>query len=55
MECYLVKLFGWSLYEIEQSDAESLLRFINEYPAWSARHEKGGVASRRVYADQVDL
>ena len=46
IEIQLAKAFGWSLYDIDETDASHLMEFIN--------HLTGGrAATPRVYADQV--
>lgn len=46
----LVEMFHWNLHDIDETDMDSLLRFVSYYPHWhSARKEKP-----RAYSDQVD-
>jgi len=47
----MVHLFGWSLREIDESDIESLIPFVMEYPRWKARQKAGG--GRQLYADEA--
>jgi hypothetical protein len=46
----MVKAFGWSLREIDETSIESLLPFIQRFTGASGT----GSQSRQVYADQVD-
>jgi transketolase N-terminal domain/subunit len=50
MEAALVKAFGWSLRDIDETDIESLLPFIFRMNATA-----GGGEPKRVYCDEVDL
>jgi hypothetical protein len=45
IEVLLAKSLGWSLYDIDETDASHLLEFIN--------HLTGGRVETRIYADQV--
>jgi hypothetical protein len=45
IEVQLAKALGWSLYDIDETDAAHLLEFIN--------HLTGERSAPRVYADQV--
>jgi hypothetical protein len=45
IEVQLAKSLGWSLYDIDETDASHLLEFIN--------HLTGEHPAPRVYADQV--
>jgi hypothetical protein len=45
IEVLLAKSLGWSLHDIDETDAGHLLAFIG--------HLTGRKAERRVYADQV--
>jgi hypothetical protein len=45
IEVLLAKSLGWSLYDIDETDAAHLLEFIN--------HLTGEQAPQRIYADQV--
>lgn len=50
LEIALVRAFGWSLYEIDRTDIESLLPFVQ-------RLTDGGEMSKtrpRVYCDQIE-
>jgi hypothetical protein len=51
LECVLVDVFGWSLYEIDRTDIHTLLPFIFHYPKW-----KGGErhAHPKAFCDEVD-
>ncbi len=53
MECQIVDLFGWSPPEIDESDIDSLIPLVFEYPLWKAK-QKTRSGRRQVYADQVD-
>lgn len=56
LECQLVELFHWSLYQIDETDIESLLPFVFYYPQWRARatEKKTGEKKKEVFADQVN-
>ena len=49
VEHALVKAYGWSLYDIDRTDAESLLQFIFYDPEAAPREKP----TRRVHCDQV--
>lgn len=49
----MVDLFGWSLREIDETDIESLIPFVFEYPRWKARSKHG--LPRQLFADQAEL
>lgn len=46
----MVRAFGWSLHEIDETDIESLLPFIFRFTATEAKAPSNG----KVYCDQVD-
>lgn len=46
-------LFGWNLYEIDQTDIESLIPFVMRYPRWKAQH-KASNGRQEVFVDEVD-
>jgi hypothetical protein len=46
-------MFGWSLREIDETDIESLIPFVFEYPRWRIGQQTGG-GEKQVYADQVN-
>jgi hypothetical protein len=48
----IVDMFHWSLYDIDNTDMDSLLTFIIHYPHWKEKQTHG--APKKVYADQVD-
>jgi hypothetical protein len=54
LECSMVDVFHWSLFQIDETDIESLIPFIFQYPKWK---EKRGVDDRRkqLFADEVDF
>jgi hypothetical protein len=49
LEISLVKAFGWSLYEIDHTDIETLIPFINQFVG----SEIHPVTKKKVYCDQV--
>jgi hypothetical protein len=49
----IVDLFHWSLWDIDNTDMESLLTFIIHYPHWKDKQTRGTL-NKEVYADQVD-
>lgn len=49
----MVRTLGWSLYDIDQTDSESLLAFINRF-AETEGGESGPAISHKTYCDQVD-
>jgi hypothetical protein len=53
MEISLVKTFGWSLHDIDETDIESLLPFIHQYTAGGTPRAAAGSQPGRVYADQA--
>jgi len=50
MEISLVKAFGWSLRDIDETDIESLLPFVNLF----AGMDDHPMAKKKVYCDQVN-
>lgn len=48
-----MELFHWSLREIDETDIESLIPFIFEYPKW----KRNGAAGKRkiLFADEADF
>lgn len=48
---------GWSLYDIDETDIESLLPFVFRYPEYLKEHDGKGSTKNtaRVFADQVEL
>lgn len=52
-ECMVVELFHWSLYQIDETDIESLIPFVFRYPKWKTER---GVADKRkeMFADEVN-
>jgi len=60
LEIALAKAFGWSLWEIDETDIESLVGFVNRFTAVNGvngygtdQRMKTGRGSRK-YCDQVD-
>ncbi len=52
LEISLVRAFGWSLHDIDETAVESLLPFVGRF---GKQKEKGTPAPRRTaYADEVD-
>jgi len=45
-------MFHWSLHDIDETDIESLIPFVFEYPAWKAKQKT--TSGRKVYADQAN-
>jgi len=45
----LVRTFGWSLHDIDETDVESLLTFVSGLTG-----KKPAFARKRGYCDQVD-
>ena len=54
LECSIVDMFHWSLHDIDETDIESLIPFVMEYPAWKAK-QKAGEGKRELYIDDIDL
>jgi hypothetical protein len=52
MEISLINRFGWSLRDIDETDIESLLPFINRL---NSAGEPGEPGTRKAYADEVDF
>ena len=48
-----MEIFHWSLFQIDETDIESLIPFVFRYPKWK---EERGVAGKRkqLFADQAD-
>ena len=51
-ECTVVDLFGWSLREIDETDIETLIPFVFEYPKWKSGNR---TLRKQLYADQLEL
>ncbi|MBP8030082.1 MAG: hypothetical protein KAY78_02835 [Pseudomonadales bacterium] len=51
-----MELFHWSLYQIDETDIESLLPFVFYYPQWRAKtsEKKTSEKKKEVFADQVN-
>ena len=49
LEISLVKAFGWSLYDIDHTDIETLIPFINQFVG----SEIHPATKKKVYCDQV--
>lgn len=49
-----MKAFGWSLRDIDDTDIESLLPFINRMSAQGGQGSPG-TGQKKVYADEVDF
>lgn len=47
-------MFRWSLHEIDETDIESLIPFVFEYPRWKERQKSTGGKRQQVYADEAD-
>jgi transketolase N-terminal domain/subunit len=50
LEILLAKNFGWSLYEIDNTDVESLIDFINRISATGGKPN----LSKQAFCDEVD-
>jgi len=44
----LVERYGWSIYEMDQTDMEHMMLFVHRLTA-----DKSGARTKRVYIDQV--
>lgn len=53
LEIALVKAFGWSLWEIDETDTESLVGFVNRFTDTQGKAPTGS-EPKMVYCDQVD-
>ena len=51
LEIALVKVFGWSLNDIDETDIESLLPFIKRL----TDDDRPGSKQKKVYCDEVDF
>lgn len=51
MEISLVKAFGWSLKDIDETDIESLFAFMTRFT--ESNPDSRAPKKRKVYADQV--
>ena len=56
LEVSLVKTFGWSLRDIDETDVESLLDFVGRLTEKQGIGDAGGYTGRgkRAYCDTVD-
>jgi hypothetical protein len=53
IECALVVNFHWSLYDIDLTEVESVLGFMNHLPKWKSDGPEK--AMPRAYAEDLDL
>lgn len=53
LEISIVRALGWSLHDIDETDAESLLSFVHRFSETDGG-ESVQTGTRRVYCDQVD-
>jgi len=51
LEISLVKSFGWSLYEIDQTDVTNLFDFVIRL---NQTHGEDGIRKEKKFADEVD-
>jgi hypothetical protein len=45
-------MFHWSIFEIDETEMESLIPFIFRYPQWKS--EKKKPKEKSAYADEID-
>lgn len=50
----MVKAFGWSLRDLDETDIETLLPFVYRFTATEGASGSNPARPRRVYVDQVD-
>lgn len=50
----IVENFHWSLYDIDNTDIESLLSFISYYPQWKKKKKDHKNKEPEAYADQIN-
>lgn len=48
----LVEKFHWSMRDLDESDMESVLRFVKHYPRWKENGKR--TKPKALYADQID-
>jgi hypothetical protein len=53
LEIALAKAFGWSLWEIDETDVESLVGFINRFTDTQGKTIQAS-GPRKTFCDQVD-
>lgn len=56
-ECSIVDTLHWSLYDIDETDIESLLPFVMRFPKWKDEQKSNHKREKEqaAYADQLDL
>ncbi len=45
-------IFHWNLHDIDETDIESLIPFVMEYPRWKERQKVRG-GRQQMYADEA--
>jgi hypothetical protein len=56
IECFLVHRFNWRLMDIDETDMESLIPFVMQYPTWlESLSGKESGAQGQLFADQAEL
>ena len=53
LEYSIVDTFHWSLRDIDETDIESLIPFVMEFPRWKDKQKAGG-GRQKLYADEAD-
>lgn len=53
LEIALAKAFGWSLWEIDETDVESLVGFVNRFTDTQGKTPQAS-RQQKAYCDQVD-
>lgn len=53
LECALVQAFGWSLWEIDETDVDTLIPFLRRFVPWKTEQATGGKLKFK-YIDEVD-
>lgn len=53
LEIALAKAFGWSLWEIDETDIESVIGFIHRFTDTDGQRIRNGSTDRKKYCDQV--
>jgi hypothetical protein len=53
IECSLIERWHWSLYDIDRTEVESILGYINHHSGWKNGTSKPAMKS--AYAEDLDL
>jgi hypothetical protein len=56
IECALIERWHWNLHDIDETEMESILGFVDHYPRWKERQGSSFTAPMKsAYAEDLDL